>query len=101
MRKFVFFDKTEYEKEIITDLLHSEGIKYVITQEVLEISCDCEDEDCDCVEFLPNYQIEVYTTMEKFEFIKVLFEKKLEQKLMLENCFQMKPKKRTKRRTKA
>ena len=67
--KFIFTDKTEYEKELITDLLHSEGIKYVIKCEYIEIPCDCDDEDCELFDVFPNYQIEAYTTVEKFEFM--------------------------------
>ena len=76
MRKFVFCDISDYEKESLTDLLHSEGIKYKVLREYIEIPCDCDDEDCECFDILPNYQIEVYTTLEKFEFMKVLFKKK-------------------------
>lgn len=92
--KFIFIDKSEYEKELITELLHSECIKYCIKREYIEIPCDCDDEDCDIVEFLPNYQIEAYTTVEKFEFIKALFKKKMEEKVMLENCFRKKIRKK-------
>ena len=92
--KFIFTDKSDVEKELITELLHSENIKYKIKQEVAEISCNCDDEECECIEFLPIYQIETYTTVEKFEFIKVLFKKKMAEKLMLEKCFRKKFKNR-------
>ena len=94
MRKFVFTDKSEDEKELITELLHSENIKYSVKQEVLEITCDCDDEDCDFIELLPIYQIEAYTTLEKFEFIKVLFNKKMAEKIMLEKCFRKRMRKK-------
>lgn len=87
MRKFVFCDISDYEKELLTDLLHSEGIKYIIKREYIEIPCDCDDEDCECFDILPNYHIEVYTTAEKFEFMKVLFKKKMAEKEWLEKCF--------------
>lgn len=98
--KFIFFDKSEYEKELITDLLHSENIKYVIKKEYVEIPYDCEDEESELVEYLANYNIEVFTTLEKFEFIKVLFDKKMKEKIMLEKCFRMKQKKTKKKAVK-
>ena len=85
--KFVFCDKSDYEKELLTDLLHSEGIKYRVKREYIEIPCDCDDEDCECFDIFPNYHVEAYTTVEKFEFIKALFKKKLAEKEWLEKCF--------------
>ena len=101
MRKFVFCDISEYEKELLTDLLHSEGIKYVIKREYIEIPCDCDDEDCECFNVFPNYQIEVYTTVEKFEFMKVIFKKKMAEKELLEKCFRIKEKSKRKKSVKA
>lgn len=101
MRKFVFCDKSDYEKELLTDLLHSEGIKYIIKREYIEIPCDCDDEDCELFDVFPNYQIEAYTTVEKFEFMKVLFKKKIAEKELLEKCFRMKPKNKRKKSVKA
>ena len=92
--KFVFCDKSDTEKETLIELLHSEGIKYCVKREVIEFPCDCDDEDCDYVEFLPIYHIEAYTTTEKFEFMKVLLEKKLAEKELLEKCFKMKQKRK-------
>lgn len=63
-------------------------------------SCDCDDEDCECFDILPNYQIEVYTTVEKFEFMKVLFKKKMAEKEWLEKCFRIEQKKKRKRAAK-
>ena len=92
--KFVFCDKSDSEKELLTDLLHSEGIKYIVKREYIEFPIDSEDEDEEeCIEFFPNYHIEVFTTLEMFEFLKVLFKKKIEQQQMLEKCFHLKMKK--------
>jgi len=91
--KFVFVDKSENEKELITDILHSEGIKYVVKREYIEFFTDDEDNE-ECIEFFPSYHIEVFTTVEMFEFIKVLYKKKIEQQQMLEKCFHLKMKKK-------
>lgn len=98
--KFVFYDKSDYEKELLTDLLHSERIRYVVKREYIELPIDCDDEDEECFELFPTFHIEIDTTLEKFEFMKVLFQKKLEQQQLLEKCFKLKNKKSKKKAVK-
>lgn len=88
--KFVFTDKSEDDKELLTDLLHSEHIKYAVKREAIELPCDCGDEDCDYFELLPIFHVEAYTTLEKFEFIKALFKKKKAENIWLEKCLRKK-----------
>ena len=96
--KFVFCDISDDEKELLTDLLHSEGIKYTIKREYIEMPCDCDDENCECFDVFLNYHVEVYTILEKFEFIKVLFKKKMTEKELLEKCFEKKMDSKQKRK---
>jgi hypothetical protein len=86
IRKFVFTDLDDDEKDAIVELVKSEGIRYSIKREFIEIPCEeCEDEEC--FDVFPIFHVEVLTTMEKYDFLKVLLKKKMEKLNWLNKCY--------------
>jgi hypothetical protein len=85
IRKFVFTDLDDDEKDAIVELVKSEGIRYSIKREYVEVPCECEDEEC--FDVFPIFHVEVLTTMEKYDFLKVLLKKKMEKLIWLNKCY--------------
>ena len=98
MRKFVFTDMDEDEKDALLELIKSEGIRYNVRRENLEIPCEGEEEDF--IGIFTIFHVDIFTTLEKYDFLNVLLKQKMEKLELLEKCFMLKPKKKRKKATK-
>lgn len=74
--KFVFFDKTEAEADIIVELLSQENIPYVTKEKKLGLLCLDEDDE-EHYFGTTIYDIEVKTDLSHFDFIKKLADKRI------------------------
>lgn len=96
--KFVFYDKSKVEMEIITDVLSEERIpykikKYVVKDFIFSENDDDDDDDGICI-VEEMYNIEVHTDLEHFDFVKAIAYKKIENRIHLERSYLMKEGKR-------
>lgn len=82
--RFVFCDKSDLETDIITDMLYTEKIPYKVKSKPVYVCfADEEEEDCECIH-KTIYDIYVNTDLEHFDFIKVIAEKKIRERVKLE-----------------
>lgn len=81
---FVIYDKTEYEMDIITDILDEENIKYNTKRHAKEYM------DCPIgTAFIMVYDICVNTTYEHLEFVKFLADKRIKERNHIKNCYNL------------
>lgn len=90
--KFIFYDKSKVEMNIITDVLYEEKIpyklkKYLVQDFVIESDDDDDDEEENICIIEEMYNIEIYTDLAHFDFIKQITDKKIQNRLQLEKCF--------------
>ena len=89
--KFIFYDKSAVEMSIITDVLYEEKIPYKIKKYIVkdfifgDNEDDEDDEDFCIIEEL--YNIEIYTDLEHFDFIKQIADERIKNRINLEKCF--------------
>ena len=85
--KFVFFDKSKVEMNIITDILSEENIFYKLKTKIKkDIFFDEEDEPEFCIaEEL--YDINCFTDLEHFDFVKQLATERIENRMKLERDY--------------
>ena len=85
--RFVFFDKTETEMELIVEVLKSENIYYKIERKITH-SCffDIEEEE-DFIISEEFYNIICFTDLNHFDFVKKIAEEKIENMYHLEKCY--------------
>ena len=81
---FVLYDKTEYEMDIITDILEEENISYKTKRHVKEFM-DCPIGKA----FIMVYDICVNTTYEHLEFVKFLVDKRIKERNHIKNCYNL------------
>lgn len=87
MRKFVFNDKSKVEMNIITDVLAEENIPCKILKFVVrDFFFDDEDEEDFCI-IEEMYNIECFTDLEHYDFVKHIAYKKIEDRMKLEKCY--------------
>ena len=86
--KFVFCDKSKTEMNVITNVLYEEKIPHKIRPYLVKdyfFSEDDDDDDFCIVEEM--YNIEVYTDLEHFDFVKAIAYKKIKDRIQLEKCY--------------
>ena len=82
--EYIIYDKSEYEMDIITDILEEENIKYRTKRHAKEYaSCPVGKA------YIMVYDICVNTSYENLNFIKYLADKRIKQKIHLENCYDL------------
>ena len=81
---FVLYDKTEYEMDIITDILEEENISYKTKRHVKEFM-DCPIGKA----FIMVYDICVNTNYEHLEFVKFLADKRIKERNHIKNCYNL------------
>lgn len=92
--KFVFYDKSDLETDIITDILYTEKIPYKIKSKEVDVCFfDEEEEICDCV-VKTVYNIYVNTDLDHFDFVNTIAEKKIMERVHLEFCYMKEEKER-------
>lgn len=80
--KFVFLNKNPVETDIIIDILTNEHIGYKIKEQAVSIiSTPFISTE------LITYDIEINTSLEYFDFINKIANKKMKQLLKLERCY--------------
>ena len=92
MRKFVFYNKSEVEMNIITDVLYEEKILYKIKKFIVKdfiFNDDEEDEDFCIIEEM--YNIYCFTDLEHFDFVKHVAYNKIENRMKLEKFYMLEP----------
>lgn len=83
--KYIIYDKTEYEMDIITDILEEENIGYKTKRHAKEYM-DCPFGKA----FIILYDIEVENiSYEKLEFIKFLADKRIKERNYIEKCYDL------------
>lgn len=82
--KYILYDKTEYEMDIITDILEEENIKYNTKRHAKEYM-DCPIGKA----FIVVYDIAIDTTYEHLEFIKFLADKRIKERNHIEKCYDL------------
>lgn len=85
--KFVFCDKSKVEMEIITDVLHEENIMYKTKSKVIKDVFFDEDDEPDFMIVEEVYEIECFTDLEHFDFVKHLAYKRIENRMKLERDY--------------
>lgn len=89
--KFVFYDKTNDETNIITNILYTEKITYFVKEKIIKSFFFAEEEDDDCAIIVEKlYDIYVYTDLAHFDFVKIVANKKLKEIKKLERCYRKK-----------
>lgn len=85
--KFYFYDKTEREKDVILDILSAENIRAKVSRDVIKhiFYNDIEEEDIIMVE--EKFTICIDTSLEYFDFIKMLVKKKINTLIDLERSY--------------
>lgn len=81
---YIIYDKTEYEMDIITDILEEENIKYNTKRHAKEYM-DCPIGKA----FIVVYDIAIDTTYEHLEFIKFLADKRIKERNHIEKCYDL------------
>lgn len=89
--KFVFYDKMEYEADIIADILDSEGIKFQTKQYFVEIPMFPDSIEDDEFAVSERFDITVNTSVEHFDFVKRLADEKIEHINKLNRCYYKQP----------
>jgi hypothetical protein len=88
--KFVFYDKSKVEMNVITDILYAEKIPYKIRPYIVKdffFGDDDEDDDDGFCIIEEMYNIECFTDLEHFEFVKSIAEEQIRNRLNLERCY--------------
>ena len=87
--KFVFLDKNAVETDIITDILSTENIRYKVAEKpVTIISMPLMTTE------ILMYDIEINTTLEYFDFVNRIANRKIKELVKLEKCYAKQVKKR-------
>ena len=82
--KYILYDKTDFEMDIITDILEEEHISYKTKRHAKEYM------DCPLGRaYIILFNIEVDTSYENFEFIKYLADKQIKQRKHIEKCYDL------------
>lgn len=92
--KFVFVDKSKVEMEIITNVLHEENIRYKIKSKIIKDMFIDEDDEPDFIIVEELYDIECFTDLEYFDFVKYVADKRFENRIKLEKDYISKKKAR-------
>ena len=82
--KFIFYDKSKVEMNIITDILYEEKISYKIKPYIVKDYFFDEEDFCIIEEL---YNIECFTDLEHFDFVKHIAYKKIKNRINLEKCY--------------
>lgn len=85
--KFVFCDKSKVEMEIITDVLHEENIPYKIKSKIIKDMFFDDDDEPDFMIVEELYDIECFTTLEYFDFVKHIAYKRIDNRIKLERDY--------------
>ena len=89
--KFVFFDKTPDETNIIIDVLYEEQIPYFLKRKILKNYFFNEDDgEEDFVIMKELFDIFVFTDLAHFDFVKSVTDKKIKEIEHLEKCYSKK-----------
>lgn len=83
--KLYLYDKTEYEMDIITDILEEENISYKTKRHAKEY-IDCPFGKTFIILFDIEVDVESY---ENLEFIKYLANKRITNRQHIENCYDL------------
>ena len=92
---FIFTNCTETEADIITNFLAQENILFKTKERKRPIYYDENDDDPS--DYISIYDIDCYTDLEHFDFIKVIANKKIEKLRVLDKIFYSKVGKRSKK----
>lgn len=85
--KFYFYDKSEREKDIILEILHQENIYASVLRKTEKHIAYDDIEDEELIVVVEKFTICIDTTLEYFDFIKMLVEKKINILINLERNF--------------
>ena len=91
---FIFSDKSEYEADIITNILASENILFKTRINNVPVYIDCEDEEP--YDFVPLYDIICFTDLVHFDFVSKIANEKIQKIKTLNKIFYSKKKKKKK-----
>ena len=85
---FYLTDKNDFEKRIIENILCEHHIKHKTIANHIPIEVESEDED-DCYDeiYIISYDIKVDTTLEMFDYLKWLLDKRIIQVIKLNKCY--------------
>ena len=79
---FYFADKNDFEKRIIEDILSEHHIGYEVITNHLQVEMESEDDI-----YIVSYDIKVNTTLEMFDYLKWLLDKRIIQVVKLNKCY--------------
>lgn len=85
--KFVFFDKSNTEADIILRLLIQENMPFYIKRKVTKDIFFGEDDDEDIIICEELFDIHINTDLEHFDYIKSVADKRIENRIYLEKCY--------------
>lgn len=85
--KFIFTDKSIVEMGIITDVLTEENISYKLKRFIIKDYFFDEDDEDDFMIIEEMYNIECFTDLEHFEFVKHLAATRIKNRIKLEKSF--------------
>ena len=90
---FYFTDKNDFERRIIDDVLTEHGIKHKIIVNHIPMDCEYEDEDEEYTEiYIVSFDIKVDTTLEMFDYIKWVIDKRITTVVKLNRCYKKRAK---------
>lgn len=95
---FYFTDKNDFERRIIDDVLTEHGIKHKIIVNHIPMDCEYgEEEEEEYTEiYIVSFDIKVDTTLEMFDYIKWLVDKRITTVVKLNRCYKKRAKNRKK-----
>lgn len=85
--KFVFCDKSKVEMEIITDVLSDENIPFKIKTKVVKDVFFDEDDEPDFMIVEELYEIDCFTDLAHFDFVKHVADKRIANRIKLEKDY--------------
>lgn len=88
---FYFNDKNDFEKRIIDDILCEHHIKHKIITNHIPYDSEEEEDFIDEI-YIISYDIQVDTSLEMFDYLKWLVDKRIIQVVKLNKCFKKKAK---------
>lgn len=90
---FYFNDKNNFEKHIIEDILSDHHIKHKVITNYMDVGIE-EEEDTNI--YIVSYDIKVDTSLEMFDYVKWLVDKRIIQVVKLNKCYKKRGAKRKK-----
>lgn len=88
---FYFTDKNDFEKRIIEDILSDNHIGYKVITNYIDAEITADDKEYDDI-YIVSYDIKINTSLEMFDYLKWLVDKRIIQVVKLNKCYRKREK---------